>query len=157
MLKYDAHHYDDFLNLKISNSLWFCILYGVRHFFFVAALKLMPDDVASMDWINIQASSFYMVTDLPAALVLLATGHRIPEAISIMRLIWAHGKFILISSYILFITSFFYLNSSLIQIDDFNKIIFAATVLIPDILIVLFVLKSGLIKDIFNQFPHPSR
>ena len=156
MLKYDAHHYDDFLNLKISNSLWFSILYGVRHLFFVAVLKLIPDDVASMDWINIQANSFYVVTDVPAALVLLATGHRIPEALAIMRWIWANGKFILISSYISGICLFLYLNSSIIQGGDVNKFILAVCILVTDVIIMSFIFRSELIKDIFSEFP-PAR
>ena len=157
MLKYDAHHYDDFLKLKISASLWFFLLYGVRHFFFVAALKLMPNDVGSIDWLNAQANSLFMLTDIPAAIALLATGHRVPDAFPIMRWVWAHGKLIIISSYIFGIALFIHLNGALIQGGDIEKLILAASVLIPDVLIIGSIFKSELIKDIFSEFPAPEK
>jgi len=155
MLKYDAHHYDDFLKLKISASLWFFLLYGVRHFFFVAALKLMPNDVGSIDWINAQANLLFMITDIPAAIVLLAIGHRLPDAFAIIRWVWAHGKIVLISSYLFSIALFIYLNQALIQGGDIDKLFLAAAVLIPDVLIIGLIIKSELIKDIFSEFPAP--
>jgi len=70
-----------------------------------------------------------------------------------MRWIWTHGKFLLITSYILGIIIFLYLNNDLIQYENLNKLILALSVLMPDILIISFILKSELIKDIFNEFP----
>jgi len=93
------------------------------------------------------------LADIPAALVFLCTGHRLPEALPVMRWIWTHGKFLLITSYILGIIIFLYLNNDLIQYENLNKLILALSVLMPDILIISFILKSELIKDIFNEFP----
>ena len=157
MLKYGAHHYDDFLRLKVSTSLWFIILYGVRHLFFMGAMQLMPSEVASIGWLNIQTNLVFMLTDIPAAAVLLATGHRLPEASFIMRWIWAKGKFILTSSYILGVCVFVYLNKSLFQVSDLNNLILAASVAIPDALIISFILKSELINAIFSDFPLPPK
>ena len=155
MLKYLAHHYDDFLKLKISNSLWFCILYGIRHTVFWGAMRLKPDDLGSLDWLNTQVNSLFILADIPASIVLLSIGHRIPEAFSSMRWIWAHGKFILICSYVLSISLFLYVNNSLIQYSDINKLALLTSVLTPDILIIGFIYKSELIKDIFSEFPIP--
>lgn len=155
MLKYSANHYDDFLRLRISASLWLVILYGIRHLFFVGAMQFMPFEVASVDWLNIQTNLLFMLTDIPAAAVLLATGHRLPEASFVMRWIWSKGKFILTSSYILCLCVFIYLNKSLFQLSDLNDLILAASVVIPDVLIISFILKSALINDIFSDFPSP--
>jgi hypothetical protein len=157
MLKYEVHHYDDLLNLKISPFLWFIILYGVRHIFFSAAAILMPDDISASSWLSAQANSMFMLTDIPAALVLLATGHRIPEASLIMRIIWARGRALLVASYVLSICLFIYLSKlkGVMQMHDENNLIFFASVILPDILAIYFTLKSELIKDIFSEFPAP--
>ena len=155
MLKYDAHHYDDYLKLKISNFLWFCLLYGVRHLVFFCLLISIPDYVTSVDWLNAQSNWFFIISDTPAALVLLAVGHRLPEAHPVMRWIWLHGKHLLISSYILGICVFLCLNYTIIQSQDTNNIFLALTLLVTDILIIAMIFKSELIKDIFSEFPPP--
>lgn len=155
MIKYAAHRYDDYLNLKISRSLWFYLLYGVRHLVFFCLLKLNPDYVASFDWLNAQSNWFFIITDFPAAMVFLVTGHRLPEAKKVMRWIWNHGKYLLVTSYALGIYVFLYLNHAHIQYEDSNSIILASTVLGPDILIIFVIIKSELIKDIFSEFPNP--
>ncbi len=155
MLKHGAHHYDDFLRLKVSTSLWLIILYGIRHLFFMGAMQLMPSEVASVGWLQIQTNLVFMLTDIPAAAVLLTIGHRLPQSSFIMRWMWAKGKFILTSSYILSVCVFVYLNKSLFQVSDLNNLILAASVVIPDALIILFILKSELINDIFSDFPLP--
>ena len=98
---------------------------------------------------------FFTITDMLVALVLLATGHRLPNALPVMRWIWSHGKHLLISSYILGVCIFLYLNYTLIQNHDSNNIIIAATAIIPNIIIATVIFRSKLMKDIFNDFPPP--
>lgn len=85
ILKYPAHHYDENLVLKVPAMLWLVILYGIRHFLFVGFAKLMPMDIVTIPWINFQTSPFFMLTDLPAAIVLFAIGHRVPNGQNFMR------------------------------------------------------------------------
>jgi len=153
MIKYAAHRYDDYLNLKISSSLWFYLLYGVRHLVFFSLMKLNPDYVAFVDLLNAQSNWLFIITDFPAALVLLATGHRLPEALGVMRWIWNHGKYMLVTSYVTGIFVFLYLNQSLIKNPFTDNNILLTTILCLDILIIIFIIKSELIKDIFNEFP----
>ena len=153
MLKYNAHHYNDYLNLKISTGLWFCLLYGARHLVFFSLLIVNPDYVFSVDWLNAQSHWLFIIADLPASLVLLATGHRLPEAKPFMRWIWNHGKHMLVSSYVLGICVFLYLNLEIIQQQDTNSIILSTSVLIADILIIATIIKSELMQDIFSEFP----
>lgn len=153
MLKYNAHRYDDFLHLKISPLLWFAILYGVRHFFFVAAAKLMPSDVGSTPWMGMQAHIFLMMSDLPALLILVTTGHRIPGATKVMRRVWLNGRWILACSYLLGLSVFLYLQWDVIGNPGDTDFISALFVILPDIAIMGFLLRSELIQDIFKEFP----
>ena len=148
ILKYDAHHYNDFLRLKVSFTLWFAILYGVRHFIFMGFSKLMPDAAASFTWIDVQVNQYLMLADLPAALVLLAVGHRVPDAFDLMRWIWLHGKWILLFSYIVFVI--FNLKLYITGVASLDLISF---VIIPDILLMIYLFRSELISDIFKEFP----
>ncbi|MBU0592645.1 MAG: DUF2919 family protein [Gammaproteobacteria bacterium] len=153
MLKYNAHNYDEFLQLKIPFLLWCAILYGVRHFFFIAASKLMPHDVATTPWMELQAHVNLIWSDLPSLLVLIATGHRVPEASRIMRWVWLHGRGILIGSYLLGFVIFFYLHLNVINdfgSSDFMSVLVA---LLTDIVIAAYVLRSELVKDVFRDFP----
>jgi hypothetical protein len=46
----------------------------------MGSMQLVPSEVASIGWLNIQTNLAFMSTDIPAAAVLLATGHRLPES-----------------------------------------------------------------------------
>lgn len=153
MLKYDAHHYDDHLKLKISLLLWLVLIYGIRHFFFLAAAKLMPLDIGAAPWIGLQAHVYLMWSDLPALLVLFATGHRIPTALRIMRWIWLHGLWILAGGYLLELGVFLYLHLDVVSNTSSRDFIAALCVILPDMVIIGYLLRSELIRDIFSEFP----
>lgn len=155
MLKHDARHYDDYLRLKISPLLWFILIYGIRHFFFLAAAKLMPLEVGATPWIDLQVHIHLILSDLPALLVLIATGHRIPDAVHLMRLIWRHGHLVLVCSYLLGIA--FFINLHMDTIGNYNSSNFIAAlfVLLPDVAIIGYLLRSELVRDIFSEFPEP--
>ena len=153
MLKHDARHYDDYLRLRVSPLLWFVLIYGIRHFFFLAAAKLMPLEVEATPWIALQVHINLMLSDLPALLVLVATGYRIPEAVRLMRWIWLHGCWILAFSYLLGLAVF--INQHIDIISNFNgrNFIAALFVVLPDIAIIGYLLRSKLVRDIFSEFP----
>lgn len=153
MLKYDARHYDDHLRLKVSLLLWLALIYGVRHFLFLAAARLMPLDIGAAPWVSLQANVYLMWSDLPALMVLLATGHRIPTALQIMRWIWTHGRWILVCSYLLGMSIFLYLHLDVISNINSRDFIAAVCVVLPDIAFMGYLLRSELVGDIFREFP----
>ncbi|BCM25196.1 DUF2919 family protein [Methyloradius palustris] len=157
LLKYDARFYDDYLNLKIPGVLWLSMIYGLRHIIFLAAYKLMPAEVLSTDWLAVQLSPALIFLDIPALMVLLSTGHRLPEAHKIMRLVWLNGRKLLLCSYLGSILLFTYLNFDLIQKFTFENLSLIFSVLIFDIVISLYLYKSNLTKDIFNEFPEEAK
>jgi len=153
MLKYSELHYDENLLLKVPPLLWLSILYGIRHFFIVGAAVLMPMDVVTIPWINFQTSPYFMLTDLPAVLVLLAIGHRIPNAMSFMRWVWMHGRWLLISSYLAGIALFIYMNREVMSDPNSWDFPDGMLVVVIDFAFVGYLLSSGLVRDDFNDFP----
>jgi hypothetical protein len=116
-------------------------------------MMLTPDYLGYPDWLNSQSNWFFVIADIPAVFVLLATGSRIPKAHPFMRWTWLHGKHLLISSYVLGIFVFFNINHEVIQQQDIDSITLTLSVIVPDILIIFLIYKSELMKDIFNEFP----
>jgi len=153
MLKYSTFHYDENLLLKVPPLLWLSILYGIRHFFIVGATVLMPMDVVTIPWINFQTSPFFMLTDLPAVLVLLAIGHRIPNAISFMRWVWMHGRWLLVSSHMAGIALFTYVNKEVMTDPSSWGFPDGMLVVIIDSVFVGFLLLSERVRDVFKDFP----
>jgi len=153
MLKYSARHYDENLLLKVPPLLWLSILYGIRHFFFAGAAVLMPMDIVTIPWINFQTSAHFMLTDLPAALVLFAIGHRVPNGLNFMRWIWIHGRWLLIASYLAGIVLFMYMNRDVMTDPDSWDFPDGVLVVVIDFIFVGYLLISELVRDVFKDFP----
>lgn len=131
--------------------LWLALLYGVRHFFLLAASKLMPLESSEIPWIALQAQPDLLWADLPALLVLLATGHRIPDALRVMRWVWLHGRWILVTAYGLAIALFIGLN--LTELTEPRNMLAATLIVLTDLALIGFLIRSELVKDIFSEFP----
>ena len=155
MLKYSVDHYDENLVLKVPALLWLAILYGIRHFFFVGAAALMPMDIVTIPWINFQTSPYFMLTDLPAALVLFAIGHRVPNGLNIMRVVWKYGRWLLIASYLAGIALFAYLNREVLADPSSWDFPDGVLVVVIDFIIVVYLMRSELVRDVFRDFPGP--
>ena len=151
MLKYPARHYDEQLRLRVSPLLWVALIYGVRHFFLLAASKLMPLESAETPWIALQAHSGLLWADLLALGVLIATGHRIPDALRVMRWLWCNGRGVLVAAYLMSITGYIGLNHDVMFAPE--NIAASVVVLFTDIAFVVFLARSQLVKDIFAEFP----
>jgi Tfp pilus assembly protein PilF len=153
MLKYAARHYDDQLRLKVSPLLWFAMLYGVRHWFLIAASKLMPLETSSMPWVSMQAQMILAWCSIPGLLVLLASGHRLPEAWPAMRWIWRHGKALLLLAYILVLVNFVSMHSSMLMNPDADGFSAAVVIILSDAVILYWLVSCALVSDIFAEFP----
>lgn len=150
MLKYDANFYDENLNLKVTPLLWFSILYGIRHFFFVAAAKLMPMDVVTVPWLNLQASEYFLLADVPALLVLIAIGHRTPDGLKPMQWVWRNGRILLVASYASSLAAFIFINNIAAEFVYWDVAYLAPIVLI-DVFFIAYLLRSELVRDIFGN------
>lgn len=114
---------------------------------------LMPMDVVAIPWVNFQTSTYFMLTGLPAATVLLATGHRVPDGLNLMRWIWMHARWLLLSSYTAGIAVFIYVNREAMTDPDAWNFLDAVFVVIIDLAFVGYLLTSELVRDVFKDFP----
>ena len=153
MLKYSVDRYDENLVLKVPALLWLAILYGIRHAFIVAAAALMPMDIVTISWLHMQSNPYFLLTDLPAALVLYAIGHRVPNGLNIMRQVWSYGRWLLVSSYISCIALFAYLNREVMTDPSSWDFPDGILVIVIDVVITVYLMRSELVKDVFNDFP----
>ncbi|HSH98913.1 MAG: hypothetical protein ACAH07_06190 [Methylophilaceae bacterium] len=157
MLKYDARFYDDFLNLKIPAALWLAMLFGLKHIIFLAAYKLMPFEVLSVDWLAVQVNPALITIDIPALLVLISIGHRLPEAHKFMRLVWLSGRKLLMSSYLGSTLLFIALNFKLVNKLNSDDLILVLSVVIFDLFFLVYLYRSDLVIDLFNEFPEEAK
>lgn len=94
------------------------------------------------------------LTAIPAMLVLYARMRRIPRAGNVVRWIWKHGRLLLASSAAMEIAaSAFLLYTNVGQARDSDMMRMAFLFL--DVYILLYVLISKHVKDVFSDFPPP--
>ncbi len=113
----------------------------------------MPMDIVTIPWINFQTSPYFMLMDLPAALVLLSIGHRVPNGLNIMRQVWKYGRWLLISSYIAGIALFINVNKEVMTDPSSWNFPDGMLVVVIDFVIVAYLMRSELVRDVFNDFP----
>jgi tetratricopeptide (TPR) repeat protein len=153
MFKYHARHYDIELRLKIPAMLWLGILFGTSHLFCFAALKFIPQVADTFTWLNSYSHVYLLLGDLPALAVLIATGHRVPNALKLMRRVWLNGRWLLASSFIANGIIFLYLNSEALFNSSNPNFGFKLFVLLLQGLMLGYLLRSGLVRDVFNELP----
>lgn len=153
MFKYHARHYDIELRLKIPALLWLVIIFGTSHLFCFAVVKFFPQVADTFTWLNSYSHVYLLLGDLPALAVLIATGHRVPNALKIMHRVWLNGRWLLASSFIANGIIFLYLNSEALFNSSNQNFIFTLFVLLLHGLMLGYLLRSGLVRDVFTELP----
>ena len=156
MLNYPSYRYDDNFVLKVPLLLWLTLLYGVRHVFIVSATRMMPLDVFDTPWIYMQSSALFLLTDAVAALLLFATGHRVPTGSNFMRQVWKLGRWLLAGAFGAAIALFVYLNRETITDPGDMHFLEAILVVAVDLAFIAYLLGSRLVTDVFRDFPAPA-
>ena len=156
MLNYPSYRYDDNFVLKVPLLLWLTMLYGVRHAFLLAAAWMMPSDVFGTPWTYMQSSVLFLATDAVAALLLLATGHRVPTGWKFMRPVWKLGRWLLSGAFGAAIVLFVYLNRETITDPEDLHFLDAILVIVVDLAFIAYLLGSRLVRDVFRDFPAPA-
>lgn len=155
-LKYASYRYDDNLVLKVPAMLWLTLLYGIRHVFVIGAAMMMPLDVIATPWIHMQASPLFLLTDAVSALLLFASGHRVPSGSNFMRQLWKQGRWLLIASFGAAIVLFVFQNEETITDPDDWHFLDAILVVSIDLVFIAYLLGSELVRDVFRDFPDRS-
>lgn len=137
-------------NHKLPQLIWLAFAYGLRHFFILA----FPFASKNFDnFFELFSSPIYAISDVLVLLIIYANMHREPEAGSFIRKIWKHAKLVLFIA--------FTFDLALTAIKHYDILtntwnhqfgLVAGTVCI-DALIIVYVMVSRKLKEVFNDFP----
>ncbi len=154
-LKYQAKHYDEYLSLRIPFFLWLSVIYSVCHYLLLVLPALLPIDMTDIDWIATQSNKAFLVNDILGIFVLWASGNRISSAPSFAHKIWKNGKKLLLANMSLNFLLFLYVNNDLVVVFNQQNFFLLSVGLLPNILIISYLVRSDLINDVFAELPIP--
>lgn len=151
-MAHNGYRYDDNLVLRVSPPLWLVIFWTTHHILLIIFASLSKSgDVFGMV-MEYASSKPLLASDIPGALVLMASVKRTPEAGSAIRWIWNHGKWLLALSLSISMAVTIYLHME--DIAAIEKP--TPWVLVINTLFGFYVMKSRWVKDIFSDFPQPA-
>lgn len=153
---YPPDSYDRNLVLKVPFLLMVILLYSVRHLFIVfLAYNPSPKFAGAFAFMQPLASPYFMLTDLPAMLVLAAWIRRAPKAGDAIRWIWRHGQTLLTFSLLLQFALLVFLEGGGVWSAYFygerERMVIVSLGL--NLLALYFLWRFPLFGDVFADFP----
>lgn len=151
---HEPHRYDSAFRLKLSPLLWLCLLYGLRHGA-IALIGMLPPFWMELlgRWGKLQTAPMLLVTDVLVFAVLLLAGHRVPRTGPRLRACWHRGREMLLFAYGLDLVLFAALARPVLLAPSDHDFLRALTIVLADIAVLGFLLRSRLVRDIFADFP----
>jgi len=149
---YPAHYYDENLVLRVPALLWLVMIMLVRHFIFVG-LTFLPSAGDAMTYLRDLVEPIFLISDLVAAPVLFVAMTRKPGSPPWMRGIWRRGRVLLIAAALVYIVIWI-AHFAVEQRWHFAALKTALfTSLILDLVVLVIVSSSPLIREVFRDFP----
>ncbi|NQU60860.1 MAG: DUF2919 family protein [Rhodospirillales bacterium] len=93
----------------------------------------------------------FIITDMPALLVLFVMGARRPDASAAYQWIWRHGRYLILGS----IGAFFLIIGVRYGVNQTPLNVVEWAVITANIAAVTYIGKSAYISDLFAEFPPP--
>ena len=159
MILYTPDDYNKYDVLNVPLSLVIINLYLLKHYF-IFAFPVM----AQLPMISLVAQSLEPVIPsknysngallyscIPALLVFISTARRLPSTGAVLRWVWQHGRGLLLLSLVLEMGLILWYFG--LQLQKLNEVSLAF--LYIDSCLILFLLKSQRIRDVFSEFPQP--
>ena len=148
---YRYEHFDHDLALRPDFWLLSVMLYLSRGFvlpFIAAAFGRGADGHMAYILEGTKHPLPFIVSSLPALLIIISWSKRVPDAGRVTRFIWAWGRWFLIGSAVLDASFIMVLDRSFHQ--DLEIIL-----MILDMVVLSFLFLSKRVKDVFSDFPVP--
>lgn len=149
---YPSHYYDDHLVLRVPLPLWIAMAFLVRDLA-VLAVTFVPGSGEAVNLLRDFVQPLFLIADIPALLVLAIALRRKPDSPGWMRRIWGWGRHLLALSAILHLvlwTAHFGMvhRWNLFRLDEGVVLSLAL-----DAVILVYLLTSLLLRDLFRDFP----
>ena len=152
--KYDYTCYNQYDVLRLNWVYWAVTLFLCRHLILLMLIGVSagrggegqrnPALAALLDPV-------FFVSDLPAIILLFVAGARLPNGGSKTRFMWCCGRYLLLSS------SGLYIGLSISNLGfafgNFQPVTWGLVAL--NIFLMIYVMKSAYLRDLFSQFPSP--
>ncbi len=150
---YSFEDYNEHDVLKIPLILVLIDLYLLKHIL-IFVLPIISSIPFLVNFAHKHFSLFLLLSTLPAALVMVAIFRRVPQTRSIFILwIWRQGRILLLTSLLLeFCLIILFILLDLKKINEVSLIF-----IYVDVLLMIFIVKSQRIRDVFREFPQRSQ
>ncbi|MDD5247608.1 MAG: tetratricopeptide repeat protein [Rhodocyclaceae bacterium] len=149
---YPRQRYDHGLRLKMPPLLWLALINGLHHLICLvppAHAALGPAAQLLGDW-------RLAAPDLAALAVLLTSGFRVPGARPLARRFWHAGRHSLIGAYLFGVALFLHFDRAVFAQPDGAYFVYAVGIVLVDLAVVAYLLRSQLVRDVFADFPEPA-
>ena len=150
---YPSYRYDDDFRLKIPLLLWIALIFGMRH---VAVHTFKLFQVVGGDWAEVVFDWRFLISDALVLPLIICTGFRVPDAPTLARSLWKHGRTILLVAYVLDILLFLAVYRDELLVSEYHLPTFIG-ILVIDGLVIAYLAGSRLVRDVFADFPPPRR
>ena len=141
--------FNSFGNLRPPIMMWLVMLYGLRHIL----ITLPKANQAVGDWIQIWSNPVYFLGDLMVIFVLVTLNFRQPGSPPIWKKVWRRANWLLALAYAWSLGWLLALNVAVIQSPNHRDFALVATLVVIDLVVLLYVLLSPLVLEVVRDFP----
>jgi len=155
-LPHPAHRYNEDLHLKVPLLLWLAMFFLVRHFL-ILGITFLPTTGEEIKILRELIHPLYLLSDLPAGLVMLVAMRRRPECADRGRRVWRLGRWLLgisAAGYLIFLSLNLFVTGRPLHLA-LNELLLLSILLHLGIL--GYLIRSGLLRDLFDDFPEAKR
>lgn len=151
-MKYSFEDYNEYSVLKIPFLLVLVNIYLLKQLL-IFVLPMISSIPFLVKFAHQHFSIALLLSSIPAALVIVGMLRRVPKTRSrIIRWIWRQGRMLLLFNLVLEV-SFIILFIGL-GIEKFNEV--SLTFIYLDVVLIIFLVKSQQMQDVFAEFPELS-
>jgi len=148
-LGYDFTRYNHHGVLRVNWMLWGVLLYMTRHTLVLAFLLFASSRGHTQLGVSALFDPVYMISDLPALALMLALGARVPQGGRAARMVWQHGRQIILDSIAIYFALFLWKHW--VDIGRLDPVLWGN--ILVNLVIAGLVMRSRYLADLFNDFP----
>lgn len=154
MNKYPSYRYDDNFVLKVSLSIKAIVLYSLRHLVIIGVAYSPSERISgSMGYLKHQIDPLLIIPDLLALVLVYAWFKRGVSVSDRAKAIWHKGRELLMISVGLHFALMLWLNWDDLVTDPADLGFSVMLQGLLDIVMLLYLFRSTLVKDVFADYP----
>lgn len=152
--KYHYTRYNQYDVLRLNWAYWLITLFQARHLTLLLLIGVSAGRTGAGPHNPALAALLdpvFFVSDLPAMLLLLVAGARLPKSGRLARVLWGRGRYLMLSSSGLYLALLVWQQGA--GLARFQPVTWGLAAL--NLLVMGYVMRSAYLRDMFAQFPDP--